>query len=357
MKFKLNPLTAKKLRRFRAIRRGYASFIVLAVLIALSLIAEILVNSRALVVRHDGHWYFPTYGGIVTGAEFDLEYSYETNYRELREVIEADATRRERGDFVVLPLVPYNPLENCYPGEYFRPRRPDSATGHYLGTDQLNRDVVSRLVYGFRNALIFSASFITLTYLIGVSLGCAMGYFGGWFDLLGQRLIEIWSLVPFLFVVIIVASIVSAFGGMTLGWLLVIVVLFSWTGITYYMRSNTYREKARDYVHAAQVLGASTPRIIFRHVLPNVLSTLVTFAPFTVASAISALTALDFLGYGLPPPTPSWGELLRQGTSNLNAPWIVTSAFSALVVVLLLVTFIGEAVREAFDPKKYTTYQ
>jgi microcin C transport system permease protein len=133
--------------------------------------------------------------------------------------------------------------------------------------------------------------------------------------------------------------------------------MFSWTSITYYMRTNTYREKARDYVHAAQVLGASNTRIIFVHVLPNVLSTLVTFAPFTVASSISALTALDFLGYGLPPPTPSWGELLRQGTSNLNAPWIVASAFGALVTVLVLVTFIGEAVREAFDPKKFTTYR
>jgi microcin C transport system permease protein len=184
-----------------------------------------------------------------------------------------------------------------------------------------------------------------------------MGYFGGWFDLFVQRLIEIWSNVPFLFVVIIVASVVPAGVGMSLWVLLTIVVLFSWTGMTYYMRSATYREKARDYVHAAQVLGASTRRIIFSHILPNTLSTIVTFIPFTVAGAISSLTALDFLGFGLPPPTPSWGELLRQGTSNLNAPWIVASAFSALVVVLVLVTFIGEAVREAFDPKKFTTYQ
>jgi microcin C transport system permease protein len=144
---------------------------------------------------------------------------------------------------------------------------------------------------------------------------------------------------------------------MNLGVLLAIVVLFSWTGMTYYMRSATYREKARDYVHAAQVLGASTPRILFRHILPNVLSTIVTFIPFTIASSISALTALDFLGFGLPPPTPSWGELLRQGTSNLQSPWIVASAFSALVLVLVLVTFIGEAIREAFDPKKFTLYQ
>jgi len=350
---RLNPLTAKKLRRFRAIRRGHASFWILIVLIVLSLAAELLVNSRALIVRHEGRWYFPTYGGIHRGNEFGLGYDYEANYRDLKTAFARDPAS---GNFVVLPLVPYSPLENAFPNEFYRPRPPDPARRHFLGTDQLNRDVLARLVYGFRNALIFASSFIVLTYLVGVSLGCAMGYFGGWLDLVGQRLIEIWSLVPFLFVVIIVASIVSAHGGMNLGWLLAIVVMFSWTGITYYMRTNTYREKARDYVHAAQVLGASPARIIFTHVLPNVLSTLVTFAPFTVASAISALTALDFLGYGLPPPTPSWGELLRQGTSNLNAPWIVASAFSALVTVLVLVTFIGEAVREAFDPKKFTTY-
>lgn len=352
--FRFNPLTAQKLRRFRQIRRGYVSFIILMVLVALSLVAELLVNSRALILRYEGRWYFPTYGAIHRGSEFGLPYEYEVNYRDLKAKFDAEPGRE---NFVLLPLVPYNPFENSYPQEFFKPRPPNAAERHFLGTDQLNRDVLARLVYGFRKALIFASSFIVLTYLLGVSLGCAMGYAGGWLDLVGQRLIEIWSLVPFLFVVIIVASIVSAYGGMNLGWLLAIVVMFSWTSITYYMRTNTYREKARDYVHAAQVLGASNTRIIFVHVLPNVLSTLVTFAPFTVASSISALTALDFLGYGLPPPTPSWGELLRQGTSNLNAPWIVASAFGALVTVLVLVTFIGEAVREAFDPKKFTTYR
>jgi microcin C transport system permease protein len=353
-RFRLNPLTAKKLRRFREIRRGYASFVLLMAFVLLSLIAELLVNSRALVVRYEGKWHFPTYGAIHVGREFGFDYDYEVNYRELQASF---AKNPGSGNFALLPLIPYNPYENSYPQQFYLPRPPNVSERHFLGTDQLNRDVLARLVYGFRNALIFAGAFILLTYLVGVSLGCAMGYFGGWLDLVGQRLIEIWSLVPFLFVVIIVASIVSAYGGMNLGWLLAIVVMFSWTSITYYMRTNTYREKARDYVHAAQVLGASTSRIIFVHVLPNVLSTLVTFAPFTVASAISALTALDFLGYGLPPPTPSWGELLRQGTSNLNAPWIVASAFSALVTVLVLVTFIGEAVREAFDPKKFTTYR
>lgn len=351
---RLDPLTRKKLQRFRSIRRGYVSFLILAAAIGLSLGAELLVNSRALVVRHEGRWYFPTYGRIHTGREFGLDYAYEVNYRELRRKFAADPSGRS---WVLLPPVPYNPLENCHPGETFRPRPPDWARRNYLGTDQINRDILARLVYGFRNALVFAGAFLLLTYAVGISIGCLMGYFGGWFDLLVQRLIEIWSNIPFLFVVIIVASIIPAGIGMNLGVLLLIVVLFSWTGMTYYMRSATYREKARDYVHAAQVLGASTPRIIFRHILPNVLSTIVTFIPFTIASSISALTALDFLGFGLPPPTPSWGELLRQGTSNLQSPWIVASAFSALVLVLVLVTFVGEAIREAFDPKKFTLYQ
>lgn len=350
MKFALNPITAKKLRRFRQIRRGFGSFVILLVLIGLSLIAELLVNGRALVVRYDGQWFFPTYGAVITGRTFGFDYDYETNYRDLRARLEKEPGR----GWVLMPIVPYDPIENCYPGEFYRPRGPSFAERHFLGTDQLNRDVLARVVYGFRNALIFAACYITLTYLIGVSLGCSMGYFGGRFDLYGQRLIEIWSQVPFFFVVIIVASIVSGLGGMNLGWLLCVVVLFSWTGITWYMRSATYKEKARDYIHAAEVLGAGNTRIIFSHVLPNVISTLVTFAPFSVAASISALTALDFIGYGLPPPTPSWGELLRQGTSNLNAPWIVASAFGALMIVLVLVTFIGEAVREAFDPKEYS---
>lgn len=344
-----DPLTQKRLRRFAAIKRGYWSFLILVSFTVLALAAELLVSNRALIVRYEGQWFFPTYGGISTGRDFGLDYDYEVNYRDLRTYFATEAA----GNWVLLPPIPYNALENCYPGEIFRPRAPDWSKGHYLGTDQINRDILARLLYGFRYALIFAACFIALTYLIGITLGCLMGYFGGWFDLLVQRLIEIWSNIPFLFVVIIVASIVTP----NLWILLAIVVLFSWTSMTYYMRSVTYREKARDYVHAAQALGASTPRVIFRHIMPNILSTIVTFIPFTVSGAISALTSLDFLGFGLPPPTPSWGELLRQGTANLNAPWIVASAFTALTLVLTLVTFVGEAIREAFDPKKFTTYQ
>ena len=187
-----------------------------------------------------------------------------------------------------------------------------------------------------------------------------MGYFGGTFDLLFQRVIEIWSNIPFLYMVIIVFSVIpSTFAISTrITILLLIMVLFGWTGLTYYMRTETYKEKARDYTAAALVLGAGTARVLFRHILPNTISTMITFVPFTVVSAITAITALDFLGWGLPPPTPSIGELLKQGTANLStAPWIVTSAFAALVFVLAVVTFIGEAVREAFDPRKFTIYR
>ncbi|OIR14883.1 inner membrane ABC transporter permease protein YejE [mine drainage metagenome] len=349
MSFRLNPLTRRKLQRFRSIKRGYYSFLVLGALLLAAAFGELLVNSRALIVHYQGHTYFPTYTAFHPGTDFGLSYSYETNYRALQQEFE----KQHDGNWVLMPLVPYNPIENDFRQGVYPPTAPSLAERHFLGTDTTGRDVLARLFYGFRTAMIFSLLYMAFVYLLGITIGCAMGYFGGTFDLLTQRLVEIWSNIPFLYIVIIVASIVTP----NLGWLLAIVVLFSWTGMTYYMRTATYQEKSRDYVAAAQVMGAGTGRIIFRHILPNTLSTLVTFIPFTLASAITLLTALDFLGFGLPPPTPSWGELLRQGTANLDAPWIVASAFAALVVVLSLVTFIGEAIREAFDPKKFTVYK
>jgi microcin C transport system permease protein len=349
---RLHPQTARKLQRFRRIRRGFVSFLVLCVMATLALLAELLVSHRALIVRYDGEWFFPSYGAIHTGREFGFEYDYEVNYKALKARLAEEPGR----GWVLLAPVPYGPNENCYPGEIFRARPPDWKKGHYLGTDGTNRDILARLLYGLRNSLLFASGYIVLTYAIGISVGCAMGYFGGRFDLGAQRLIEIWSLIPFLFVVIILRSILPG-GWINIWTLLGIVVLFAWTGMTYYMRSATYREKAREYVAAAQVLGAAPGRILFRHVLPNILSTVVTFLPFSVSAAISALTALDFLGFGLPPPTPSWGELLKQGVDNLSAPWIVTSSFGVLALTLVLVTFVGEAIREAFDPRKFTIYR
>jgi microcin C transport system permease protein len=350
---RLSPQARMQFRRFRSLRRGYGSFLMLVLLSVLALFAELVVSNRALLVSYNGHLYVPVYGAIHPGRDFGLDYDYETDYRALRSKLSLEG----RGNWVLMPVVPYGPNENCYPGDTYTPRPPEAASRHYLGTDQINRDILARLVYGLRNSLLFSAGFVALVFLIGIVVGCAMGYFGGWFDLGMQRFIEIWSLLPFLLVVIIVRAALPS--GMAFGlWLLLlVVVLFAWTGMTYYLRSATYREKARDYVAAAQVLGAGPGRVLFHHILPNILSILVTFLPFTCAAAIGSLTALDYLGFGLPPPMPSWGELLRQGTGNLDAPWIVASAFSALSLLLILITFIGEAIREAFDPKKFTIYR
>jgi microcin C transport system permease protein len=193
---------------------------------------------------------------------------------------------------------------------------------------------------------------MVISYAIGVAVGCAMGFWGGKFDLIAQRLIEVWSMVPFLYVIMILVSITRP----TFSLFVAINVLFGWMGITWYMRTMTYKESAREYVVAARALGASTFRILFKHILPNTMVMIVTLAPFTIAANITALTALDYLGLGLMPPTPSWGDLLQQGKSNLDSPWIASSVVAAIVMVLVMVTFIGEGIREAFDPKKYTRY-
>jgi microcin C transport system permease protein len=356
MRLNLNPQTIKRLRRFRDIKRGYYSFLFLIALLFTLSIGELLINSKALLVSYEGELYFPTYSEFHPGTDFGLDYAYEVNYRELQKKFEASSD----GNWLVMPLVPYNPLENHANGKIFRAEPPSIESKHYLGTDSTSRDILARLAYGTRIALWFSLAFMASVYLIGITVGCMMGYFGGVFDLLFQRFIEIWSNIPFLYMVIIVSSVIpqSLSIPARIGILLTVLVLFSWTSMTYYMRTETYKEKSRDYIAAARIIGASNTRIIFRHILPNVLSTLVTFMPFTIVGAITSITALDFLGFGLPPPTPSLGELLKQGTSALRtAPWIVTSTFGTLVVLLTLVTFIGEAVRESFDPKKFTTYR
>jgi len=350
--FQLNPLTVKKLNRFRAIKRGYWSFLIFCFLLLITFwgVGEYLVNSRALIVKYEGKLYFPTHGAFHPGTDFGLDYQAETNYRDLKAKF---ATEGNSKNWVLMPPVPYNPLENNFKEGVYGPQPPDFDARHYLGTDTTARDIFARLFYGFRYAITFALLVMLSVFVIGITVGTMMGYFGGWFDLTVQRLIEIWSNVPFLYVVIIIASIVQP----NLAILLGIYVVFSWMGMTYYMRTESYREKARDYVAAARTLGASSTRIISIHILPNIISTIVTFMPFTVASAISGLTALDFLSYGLPKPTPSWGEMLKTGVENLDAPWIVMSAFGGLVAVLVLVTFIGEAIREAFDPKKFTQYR
>jgi microcin C transport system permease protein len=352
LRIRLAPQTLKQWRRFRSIKRGYYSLLLVLGLLVASAFAELLVNSRALIVKHAGEYYFPTYAAFLPGTTFGLDYQYETNYRELAAVFEADVAT-QADNWVWLPLVPYNPYETDFKTDTFPPYAPSITDRHYLGTDVTGRDILARLVYGFRLAMAFAMILLACNYVIGIALGCAMGFWGGAFDLFFQRLIEIWSNVPFLYVIMIIASvIVPNF------WTLVIaMVVFGWMGMTWYMRTATYKEKAREYVAAARALGASDIRIVFQHILPNTISIIVTFIPFSVATGVTALTALDYLGFGLPPPTPSWGELLSQGTANLQSPWIVSSVVAAMTAVLLMVAFVGEAFREAFDPKQFTYYE
>jgi microcin C transport system permease protein len=345
----LSPLTQKKIIRFRSIRRGYASFVILSVMIIGSLFAELFVNNRAIMVKYQSRFFFPTYAKMIPGKTFGLDYEYETNYRELKKRF----NESKSGDWVLMPPAPYNALENDLRQDKFPPFPPDLGDKHYLGTDTAGRDVVARLVYGFRIAIFFSLALLTTDYVIGVSIGCAMGFFGGKFDLIFQRIIEIWSNIPFLYVVIIISSIVIPNFLM----LIAIMAFFGWISMTWIMRTMTYKEKAREYVLAAGALGASNSRLIFKHILPNTISIIVTYAPFSVSGGIVALTSLDYLGFGLPPPTPSWGELLQQGWAHMDAYWIAGSVICAMTITLTAVTFIGEAVREAFDPKLYTTYE
>ncbi len=346
---RINPLTRRKIQRFKSIKRGYYSFVIFTLMICASLFAETLINKRAIVVHYEGRYYFPIYGDMIPGNAFDLDYEYETNYRQLQKQFEAG----NRGDWVLMPLIPYDAYENDLKENDYPPFPPSVRDRHYLGTDTVGRDVAARLVYGFRIAIFFSLALLIANYTIGVSIGSAMGFWGGKFDLFFQRIIEIWSNVPFLYVIIIISSSVVPNFFM----LILIMAFFGWIGMTWTMRTVTYKEKEREYVLAARAMGASDWRIIFRHIIPNTIAIIVTFAPFSVSGGIVALTSLDYLGFGLPPPTPSWGELLQQGWANMDAWWIVGSVIAAMLLTLVTVTFIGEAVREAFDPRLHTTYE
>ena len=346
---KFTPETTKKLRRFMSIRRGYYSFLILMLMIILSLFSELFINSRALLVKYDGRLFFPVYGDMLPGSTFGLEYEYETDYQKLKQKFE----KQDSGNFVIMPAVPYNPYENDLRLNEYPPFPPSIKDRHFLGTDNVGRDILARLVYGFRIAMGFSVILLFLNYSIGVSIGCTMGYFGGKFDLFFQRILEIWSNVPFLYVIIIISSIVVP----NFMILLLIMAFFGWIQITWVMRTMTYREREREYILAVRSLGAGHARIIFRHIIPNTISVIVTYAPFAVSGGIVALTSLDYLGFGLPAPTPSWGELLSQGWENMEAWWISSSVVAALVITLITVTFTGEGIREAFDPKLHTIYE
>ncbi len=339
--------------RFREVfwRQGGVAFVLWAAITVLSLFAELWIGNRALLVGYRGKLFFPLLQGQLAGRNFGENYDYEADYRKL-----AQKFSEEKTGFVVLPLIPYNPTENAlqsYRPDGWAPTPPDFAHRTLLGTDPLGRDIFARLVYGYRNALVFAALFLAGLFVFGTLLGITFGYYGGAFDFLGQRLIEIWSNIPFIYVVMIVASIITP----NLLWLVFISLLFGWTGIAAFVRTLAFRDKTRDFVLAARAAGASDWRIITRHLLPQLMTILLTFLPFQAVGAITTLTSLDFLGFGLRPPEASWGELLRTGSAALHAPWIVVSVTVAMALILILLTLIGNALREAFDPKAILRYK
>jgi len=348
-------LLRRRLRKFRSIKRGYYSFVLIVGAYALSFFLPLLVNSTAWLVRYQGEFYFPMLR-YQPAATFGQASFGEPDYRALAQTFR----EQNQGNWAILPLYPYSATESLLdlPGT---PPHPPSWQ-HIFGTDDRGRDIFARLAYGFNVSLSFALLVLAISYAIGIAVGAALGYFGGKLDILGQRVIEVWSSLPFLYTIIIVSSIVVPvyMPGRNLVlqpsfWLLIfILTAFDWMGITYYVRGEFYREKAKDYVGAAIAMGASDRSIIFKHILPNSLTSAISFAPFVVVGNIGALVALDFLGFGLPAPTPSWGELIGQGMENLTKWWLVFFPLAALFLTLLLIVFIGEAIREAFDPKEYS---
>ena len=340
----LSELTLKRFRKFKSIKRGYYALIFITLAYLLSFGLEFIANNKAVMVKYNGQYYFPTFQYLPETA-FGGASDAEPDYRALQQQFQGKAN----GNWVLLPVFPYSPVESLsdLPGN---PPHPPSWQ-HLLGTDDRGRDILVRLLYGFRISMSFGL-LVTFSSLVpGVAIGALQGYYAGKFDIIVQRLIEIWETVPTLYLVIIITSVFEP----GYYWLVVILTLFGWMGITYYVRGEFYREKSKEYVLAAKAIGARDVAIIFKHILPNTLVPVMTFTPFSLVGNIFALTALDFLGFGLPAPTPSWGELMGQGMGNIYSYWLSLSPIMALFLTLLLVVFIGEAVREAFDPKEFNS--
>jgi microcin C transport system permease protein len=336
----ISPLTARRLRAFRANQRGHWALWIFGVLFIVTLCAEFIANDRPILVKHDGEYYVPVlfdYPETVFGGEFDTLADYRDPY--VADLI------NEKG-WMVWPLIPYSYNSVVYNLETSAPTPPSAQ--NWLGTDDQARDVVARLIYGFRISVLFGFVLTAISTVIGVIAGAVQGYFGGWVDLIFQRFLEIWGSMPTLYIIIILASIIAP----SFWWLLFILLLFEWTWPIGVVRAEFLRARNFEYVRAARALGVGDVTIMFRHVLPNAMVATLTFLPFVLAGSVTVLTSLDFLGFGLPPGSPSLGELLLQGKQNLQAPWLGFTGFFVIAIMLTLLVFIGEAVRDAFDPRK-----
>ena len=337
---RITPITRRRLQSFRRNKRGFWSLWIFLALFFVSLFAEIIANDKPWLVWFDGAPYFPVF---VEYAETDFggEFLTEAEYRDpfVEDLI------NEKG-WMLWPPIRFSYDTINFELEQPAPAPPSSV--NWLGTDDQGRDVVARLIYGFRISVLFGLVLTLFSSAVGIAAGGVQGYFGGLIDLLGQRFIECWSGLPTLYLLIILASFVTP----NFWWLLGIMLLFSWMSLVGVVRAEFLRARNFTYVRAARALGATDGVIMFRHVLPNAMVATLTFLPFILSGSITTLTSLDFLGFGLPPGSPSLGELLGQGKNNLQAPWLGLSAFFVLSVMLSLLVFIGEAVRDAFDPRK-----
>lgn len=337
----LSPLTLRRIEQFKANRRGWRSFQLFAALFFICLFANFIANDRPVLVKYDGRLYMPVfhdYPETAFGGDFETATDYRDPY--VAELI------GKKGGWMVWPPVRYSFDTINYNLPQPAPSPP--TRDNWLGTDDQGRDVLARVIYGFRLSVLFGLSLTLVSSLIGVMAGAFQGYYGGRLDLVMQRVIEIWSSLPSLYILIIFSAIfVPGF------WtLLLILLMFSWVNLVDVVRAEFLRARNFDYVRAANALGVGNLTIMRRHVLPNAMVATITFMPFILTGAITSLTSLDFLGLGLPPGSPSLGELLLQGKNNLQAPWLGFTAFFSLAIMLSLLTFVGEAVRDAFDPRK-----
>ncbi|SEJ28350.1 microcin C transport system permease protein [Pseudomonas linyingensis] len=337
----LSPINQRRFALFKAHKRGWYALWLFLGLFVLSLGAELIANDKPLLVSFDGQLYVPVvtrYPETAFGGEFPLEADYKSPY--MRELIES------KNGWMLWPPIPYSYDSINYELKVPAPAPPSA--DNWLGTDDQGRDVLARVIYGFRISVLFALTLTLLSSIIGVAAGALQGFYGGWVDLVGQRFLEIWSGLPVLYLLIILASFVEP----NFWWLLGIMLLFSWMSLVDVVRAEFLRGRNLEYVRAARALGMGNGAIMYRHILPNAMVSTMTFMPFILTGAIGTLTALDFLGFGLPPGSPSLGELVAQGKSNLQAPWLGISAFAVLALMLTLLVFIGEAARDAFDPRK-----
>jgi microcin C transport system permease protein len=360
----LSPINRRRWKNFKANRRGWWAFWIFLILFVLTLGAEFIANNKPFYVSFEGRSYFPVfvrYTETTFGGDFETEADYRDPY--LQKLIAA------KDGYMIWPPIRYSysthnldlPTPAPSPPTWWLTEEQCRAIAYkkdvrgcrdlewnWLGTDDQGRDVVARLIYGFRLSVLFGLALTLISSAIGVFAGAVQGYFGGWTDLLFQRFIEIWTSIPSLYLLLIISSVLVPGFFVLLG----ILLLFSWVALVGLVRAEFLRARNFEYVQAARALGVSNIVLMFRHLLPNAMVATLTFLPFILSSSVMTLTALDFLGFGLPPGSPSLGEMLAQGKSNIQAPWLGLSGFFTVALLLSLLIFVGEAVRDAFDPRK-----